>query len=118
MVAAIIWNSDAINIQVLIKLTPSGVGMFPLISLFSKINKWVFIHLRDTYFLILLWHRHFHHLAVGSARRCVVQSFAPQSDSELGGEWTPSAATPSEPDKVLPQQRGGSASSHLSLRKN
>lgn len=65
---------------------------------------------RNLYFLILLQHQCFHHLAVGSARRYVVQIFVLQSDNELGGEGTPSVATGSGiPDKVLLQQKGGSA---------
>lgn len=31
--------SDAINIQLLIKLAPTGVGLFPLMSLFKKKKK-------------------------------------------------------------------------------
>ena len=39
--------SDAINIQLLIKLAPTGVGLFPLMSLFKKkkkISKWALVH--------------------------------------------------------------------------
>lgn len=60
--------SDAINVQVLIKLTPSGVGVFSLVSLGKKKKSQYmgfYTFKRNVCFLILLWYRHFQHLALG-----------------------------------------------------